>query len=76
MKKNIGISDRIIRFVLLDGLLGVPYYGIDISPLLSNLSFVAVIVLGITILTGYSPIYHLLNISTKDDSFKRELAQK
>ena len=66
MKKNIGIADRIIRFVLLDGLLGVPYYGFDISPIVSNLSFVAVILLGITILTGYSPIYHALNIDTRD----------
>ena len=64
MTKNIGIEDRIVRFVLLDLLLGVPYYGLEISPLVANASFIAVIALAITIITGFSPLYKLLGLST------------
>jgi hypothetical protein len=64
MKKNVGITDRIIRFVLVDLLLGVSLMGMDIPNYLANTAFVISIGLVITIIFGYSPIYHLLGLST------------
>lgn len=66
MKKNIGITDRIIRFVAFDLLLGLSFLGFDIPPTLALWSFGLSMALGLTIILGYSPIYHLLGISTRE----------
>ena len=65
LKKNIGIEDRIVRFVVMDFLLGASFLGIELDPFWTNASFILSIILVITIIIGYSPIYHLLGISTK-----------
>ena len=67
MKKNIGISDRLIRFVLMDLLLGASYYGISLPLFWANLTFIISLGLIFTILIPYSPIYHLLGISTREN---------
>ncbi len=68
MKKNIGITDKIIRFVVIDLLLGLSYLGKDIPESLAYISFIIVILLVISMITSYSPIYHLLKISTRENS--------
>lgn len=68
MKKNIGITDKIIRFVVIDLLLGFSYLGKDIPDSLAFVSFIIVILLVISMFTSYSVIYHLLNISTREKS--------
>ncbi len=64
MKKNLGITDRIIRFVAIDLLLGFSFLGYDIPMYWANTAFVISAFLAITIIIAYSPIYHLFNIST------------
>ena len=66
MKKNLGIADRIVRFVLVDFLIGSAYMGFDIPAVLSNVGFILAIILAISIVFGYSPIYHLFGWSTRD----------
>ena len=63
-----GISDRIIRFVLVDLLLGISLMGMDIPIVMANLAFVLCVILVFTIITGYSPLYHLLGISTRSEN--------
>lgn len=67
MKKNIGIIDKIIRFVVIDLLLGLSYLGKDIPDNLAFVSFIIIILLVISMITSYSVIYHLLNISTREN---------
>lgn len=71
MKKNLGITDRIIRFVAIDLLLGFSFMGFDIPMVYATVAFVWSIILILTIITGYSPVYHLLGISTQE----KELAK-
>lgn len=66
MKKNLGITDRIIRFVAIDLLLGFSFMGFDIPPSLAILAFGLSMTLAITIVFGYSPVYHALGISTRE----------
>ena len=67
MKKNVGITDRIVRFVAVDLLLGISLMGMDVPAFLANAAFVLSIGLVITIIFGYSPLYHLLGLSTIKD---------
>jgi len=71
MKKNIGISDRIVRFVITDLLLGASLAGMDIPPSLSTLIFFGALLTGVSIVTAYSPIYHILGIDTQDESERK-----
>ena len=64
MKKNISIEDRIIRFVLFDGLLGFTLAGLELSVFWHYTLFVLSMYLLFTIIIGYSPFYHLLGIDT------------
>lgn len=64
MLKNIGISDRIIRFVFMDLLLGMCYWGMNVPEWFVNTSFILSIYLVITMIVGYSPLYHLFGFST------------
>lgn len=68
MKKNLGITDRIIRFVAIDLLLGFSLMGYDIPPHLANAAFIISAFLALTIILAYSPIYHLFHISTVEKS--------
>jgi hypothetical protein len=65
MKRNIGITDRIIRFVIVDLLLGASYLGIEIPPVIGMIAFLISLSLIFTIVFGYSVIYHLLGVSTR-----------
>ena len=40
--------------------------GFDIPAVLSNVGFILAIILAISIVFGYSPIYHLFGWSTRD----------
>ena len=51
---------------MVDLLLGAPLYGMEMPAIFANITFVCCMVLILTILTGYSPVYHLLGFSTKD----------
>lgn len=64
MKKNIGISDRLVRFVLMDLLLGLSYLGMEIPPQILGISFIVSLYLIFTFIIGYSPLYHLFGIKT------------
>ncbi len=64
MKKNVGITDRIIRFVVIDLLLGFSFMGFEIPMIYATTAFVMSIVLAIPMIFGYSPLYHLIGIST------------
>lgn len=65
MKKNIGIEDRIIRFVLFDGLLGVTLAGFELSAGWNTAIFIASLYILMTLIFGYSPLYHLFNWNTR-----------
>jgi len=67
MKKNVGITDRIIRFVFMDLLLGMCLWGMNVPIWFANFSFVLSAYLVFTMITGYSPIYALLNFSTLEE---------
>ena len=73
MKKNIGISDRIVRFVLTDLLLGASLAGMDIPSYLSTLIFFGALLTGVSIVTAYSPIYHILGVDTLDESERKRI---
>lgn len=66
MKKNLGIADRIVRFVLVDFLIGSAYMGFEIPGAWSTAAFIFAIVLVFSIIVGYSPVYHLFGWSTRD----------
>ena len=72
MSKNIGISDRIIRFVIADLLLGASLAGMDIPPKLSTLIFIGALLTGLSIVTAYSPIYQLIGIDTRDEAEQKK----
>ena len=65
MIKNIGITDRIIRFVVMDALIGLPFLGMEIPQIFATIGAVLSGVLLITIISGYSPLYHALGFSSK-----------
>ena len=64
MKKNVGISDRIIRFVFFDLLLGASFMGFDIPPMIAYIAFPLAVYLLITVIFGYSPLYSILKLNT------------
>lgn len=72
MKKNVGITDRIIRFVFMDLLLGMSLWGMNVPAWFTNFSFILSIYLIITIIFGYSPLYHIFDFSTKEDKIKAD----
>ena len=63
-KKNVGVTDRIVRFVMIDLLLGFSLIGVDIPMWVANISFGICLGLAFTVFFGYSPIYHALGKST------------
>ena len=70
MKRNIGISDRIIRFVAFDLLIGASFMGFEVPMWVATVSFIIGMSLIFTVITGYSALYHILGISTRDEDLK------
>lgn len=64
MKKNIGIVDRIIRFVLFDLFIGANLSALEIASHWRMIFFAVAIILLFTIVTGFSVIYKLIGFST------------
>ena len=67
MKKNIGITDRIIRFVAMDLLLGISFLGIEIPPIYGTWAFIISVLLIWSIVTGYSLVYRMFGLSTVEE---------
>ncbi len=65
MKKNLGVTDRIIRFVLMDIMMGLSLAGIEMPQYLANTAFMISFYLVVTLIAGYSPLYHLLGLNTR-----------
>ena len=72
MKKNVGITDRIIRFVFMDLVLGMCLWGMNVPNWLANFSFILSIYIVFTILFGYSPLYHAFNFSTREEKLSEK----
>ena len=66
--KNLSFGDRLIRFVLADMCLGIGHLGIELPPSIVTGGFLLSVYLFITLIFGYSPIYHLLGVNTKTAS--------
>jgi hypothetical protein len=71
-RKNLSAIDRIVRFVIVDLLLGMSYLGEEIPMILAKIAFILSLILIVTIIVGYSPVYHILGISTREKSEKNE----
>ena len=67
MKKNVGVTDRIIRFVFMDLLLGMCFWGMNVPAWFANFSFILSLYLIFTMISGYSPIYKLIGLSTVEE---------
>lgn len=76
MKKNIGISDRIIRFVAFDLLIGASFMGFETPLWAAAIAFFLSLSLIFTVITGYSVLYRLLGISTRDKDLKNPKANQ
>ncbi len=64
MKKNIGFIDRLIRFLIMDFLMGYYLFGAEIPVWLTQVFLVLSLGLFITVIFGYSPLYHLFKYDT------------
>lgn len=67
MKKNIGIVDRIIRFVFFDLCLGANLSALDISVTWQVIFAMMAMNLLFTVITGYSVIYAITGFSTRQE---------
>ena len=65
MLKNISIEDRIIRFVIFDFLVGMSYWAVETYPILAGIAFLTSLIVLLTVIFGYSPVYHIFGFSTK-----------
>lgn len=63
MKKNLGNIDRIIRIIILV-IVGILYFTGTISGTLGIVLLVIGVVLGLTSIIGFCPIYALLGINS------------
>ena len=63
MKKNVGSVDRILRLLAAVGCVLLFFYG-NMSTGWANLALVLAVVLGITAIIGFCPLYKLLGIDT------------
>lgn len=70
LKRNVGMADRVVRHTI-----GVLFLGIAIFQLFSPLWNIVFFFLGLsqlfTAITGYCPVYDLLNITTIRDRLER-----
>lgn len=67
MKANLGSTDKIIRIIAAI-IIAVLYYTGQISGTIGIVLLVAAVVLVLTSLINFCPIYRLFNISTKSES--------
>jgi len=65
-EKNLGITDRIIRFVIFDLLVGASLAGMAMPIFAEYLAFFGFLYLLITLVIGFDPFYYFLGINTKD----------
>ena len=66
IKKNIGFTDKIVRFVIIDLCLGASYLGTDLPAQWATAAFLLSLILIISLFSSYSLIYQMLGISTLD----------
>lgn len=71
MKKNLGMSDRIVRFVAIDLLLGFSFLGYDIPEIYATLAFIGSFYLAVTMIIGYDPFYHIFGYSSQDEMLEK-----
>ena len=64
IRRNIGVFDRIIRFVIFDLLIAFSMSDFIENPLLANANTMLMLLLLASIIIGFSPIYALLNFTT------------
>lgn len=64
MKKNLGVTDKIIRIILAVIIAGL-YFTRDLNFTLSLIAFLAVSVLVVTTFVSFCPIYYPFGIFTK-----------
>jgi hypothetical protein len=64
IRRNIGVFDRIIRFVIFDLLIAFSMSDFIENPLLANANTILMLLLLASIIIGFSPIYALLNFTT------------
>lgn len=65
MKKNLGISDRMVRFVVFNLLFGLPLAGVVMPDWLQHITFLLSLYMLITLIIGYSPLYHIVGWNTR-----------
>jgi len=65
MKKNLGVTDRLIRFVIFDFTIGLPLAGGEFPEWLKMTLFITGIVLLVTVIIARCPFYKILRINTK-----------
>jgi hypothetical protein len=68
MKKNVGITDRIIRFVAIDLLLGLSFLGFEIPMEYATVAFITAVIIGLPMIFGYSLVYQLMGWSTREEA--------
>lgn len=71
MKKNVGITDRIIRFTAVDLLLGFSFLGFDIPFAYANLAFILAIIIALPMIFGYSLIYQIMAWSSLEKELRK-----
>ncbi len=65
MYKNLGVIDRLLRFILMDFVLGYSLAGLELSDFWADACLLFSIYLILTILAAYSPIYYLFDWNTR-----------
>lgn len=73
MKKNMGISDRIVRLVIVTVIVTL-YFAKVINGIPAIILIIAAIIFTLTSLTGFCPLYWPFKISTRkreDQAFKQ-----
>ena len=65
--ENIGITDQIVRFIIVESAIGLPFLGEDLPRWLVITLIVNAVVLFMTIVLAVCPIYKILGISTKEE---------
>ena len=63
MKKNMGITDRVIRLIIVIGLVTLYFTGV-ISGIVGTIALVAAVVFTLTSVVSFCPIYALIGTST------------
>ena len=70
MKKNLGVTDRLIRFIFVDFTIAFPLAGGEFPEWLTTTLFITGIVLFITVIIARCPFYKVLGINTNENNDK------